>query len=110
MILLTLDCKALFGWRKQKITDDKQSGVNCFVFRNEGNILSSELIKEADELAWNRWGDSRHYTYVNKEKIASKHAGYCFIMAGWDYQRDDKGKPILTKGGLYILERFSPIQ
>ena len=54
MILLTLDCKALFGWRKQKITDDKQSGVNCFVFRNEGNILSSELIKEADEMAWNR--------------------------------------------------------
>lgn len=104
MILLTSDGRALFGWRKQKINDAGQDGVNCFVFRNEGDHLSSDLIKEADEMAWNSWPGERLYTYVNSEKIQSGHPGYCFLMAGWDYQRNAKGKPVLTKGGLHILE------
>jgi hypothetical protein len=29
--------------------------VNCAVFRNEGPVLSSDLILEAEELAWGRW-------------------------------------------------------
>lgn len=76
MILLTLDCKALFGWRKVE-----GEGINCFVFRNEGNILSSKLIKEACELALNRWGDMRIYTYVNPREVNGD--GACFKYAGW---------------------------
>ncbi len=104
MTLLTPDSRALFAWRKG--IDDcipPQIGVNCAVFRNEGNILSSTLIKEACGLAWQRWPGERLYTYVNYKKIISAHPGYCFLMAGWDYQRG-KSKLILTKGGLYILE------
>jgi hypothetical protein len=97
LILMTTDCKALFGWNKSKQRDDGQEGVNCFVFRNEGEILSSELIKEACELAWKRWHGERLFTYVNAKKIKSDNPGYCFKMAGWSYC----GK---SKGGLDILE------
>jgi len=102
MVLITLRTDCLWCWRKVE-----NEGINCSVFRNEGDIQSSELIMEADELAWQRWtNENRHYTYVNARKIKSRHPGYCFLKAGWDYQRDNEGKPELTKGGLYILEVY----
>jgi hypothetical protein len=106
MILLTQDCNALFGWRKLKHSDDGQIGVNCFVFRNESKLLSSSLILEAERMAWERWAGERLYTYVNSKKILSVHPGYCFLKSGWDYQRDENVKPVKTKGGLYILEKY----
>ena len=62
---------------------DRQQGVNCAVFRNEGLLLSSDLIKQADEMAWERWPGERHYTYVNPRKVRSANPGYCFKKAGW---------------------------
>lgn len=97
MMLLTPDGLALFGWRRQKIHDDGQEGVNCFVFRNEGPTLSSELVREACEWAWVRWPGERLYTYVNAKKIRSVNPGCCFKEAGWR----TCGK---SKGGLTILE------
>jgi len=96
MVLLTLPCDALFAWRKF-ISLDGQKGVNCSIFRNEGPILSSDLIREADQLAWQRWPGERHYTYINAKKVKSTNPGYCFKMAGWN----SCGR---TKGGLLILE------
>lgn len=101
MCLLTVKCDALFGWVKNKIPrKDGQVGINCFVFRNESAVLSSQLIREADALAWQRWPeDGRHFTYVDPEKVgdAEKNPGYCFIKAGW--RRAGK-----SKRGLLILE------
>lgn len=98
MVLLTADCRALFVWRKF-VSRDGQQGVNCAVFRNEGAGLSSDLIREAEELAWQRWPDERLYTYVNRHKIQSTNPGYCFKMAGWR----ECGR---TAKGLVILERL----
>src|SRR5688572_18237199 len=53
MVLMTTDGLALFVWRKF-ISKDEQTGVNCAIFRNEGSVLSSTLILEAEGLAWNR--------------------------------------------------------
>lgn len=53
MVLLTPTCDALFVWRKF-ISDAGQQGVNCAVFRNEGETLSSELIIEAQAGVWLR--------------------------------------------------------
>ena len=102
MVLLTVDCKALFVWVKQRDRMDGQVGVNCSVFRNEGELLSSELIKEACELAHGRWPNERLFTYVNSKKIKSSNAGFCFIKAGWRRLQET------TKGGLIILE-FNPV-
>jgi len=97
MVLLTVNCDALFVWRKFK---DKsgQKGINCAVFRNESPILSSLLIAEAEQLAWQRWPGERLYTYVNPRKIRSSNPGYCFKCAGWRQCG-------LTKSGLVVLEK-----
>jgi hypothetical protein len=98
MVLLTAACDALFVWRKF-IDRSGQRGVNCAVFHNEGPILSSELILEAEQLAWARWPGERLYTYINPHKIRSVNPGYCFKKAGW--QRCGE-----SKSGLLILEKF----
>lgn len=82
MLLLSADARALFVWRKF-LSKDHQVGVNCAVFRNEGPLLSSDLIREAMRLAWDRWPGARFYTYVNPRKVRSQNPGYCFLRAGW---------------------------
>ena len=82
MVLLTVQCDAMFVWRKF-IDDSGHKGVNCAVFRNEGPILSSILIREAVHHARQRWPGEAVYTYVNPGKIESTNPGYCFKSAGW---------------------------
>ena len=82
MVLLTHNVDALFVWRKF-ISGNGQQGVNCAVFRNESILLSSDLILEAEQMAWERWPNERLYTYVAPTKILSKNPGYCFKKAGW---------------------------
>lgn len=98
LVLLWPDARALFIWRKF-ISDDGQQGVNCSVFRNEGDRRSSDMIREADAIADKRWPGERHYTYVNARKIRSTNPGFCFLKAGWS-------KCGVTKHNkLIILER-----
>ena len=98
--LITLDGQAVFLWRRALVERlDKQGGVNCTIFRNEGPFLSSTLVAEADEIAWQRWpGEPRHFTYVEDSKIASVNPGYCFQKAGWTKAGRNKD------GRLTILE------
>jgi hypothetical protein len=105
LVLLTPDARALFVWRKF-ISGDGQQGVNCAVFRNEGAAVASDLIRAADELAWQRWPGERHYTYVNDRKVRrSRTPGRCFLKAGWRYVRGEDGKPARTKWNrLLVLE------
>ena len=83
----------------------------CSAFRNEGDVLSSTLIREACAVTRWRWPTGGHVgmiTFVNAEKVKQKRdPGYCFIRAGF--------KPCgKTKGGLHALwlrpEDFSPPQ
>jgi hypothetical protein len=86
MVLLTETCDALFVWSRNTVARlDGQLGVNCAVFRNEGPLLSSDLVREADALAWRRWSDQiRHFTYVDASRIRHKRdPGRCFLRAGW---------------------------
>ena len=101
LVLMTNDSRALFGWSKMLIERmDKQEGVNCTVFRNEGDMLSIWLVMMASEFAWTRWPDHRLYTYVNPEKINSTNPGFCFKKAGWTTV---PGRS--KKSGLVLLER-----
>lgn len=97
LVLLSPCARALFVWRRF-ISGDGQQGVNCAVFRNETPALSSDLIRAADRIAWQRWPGERHYTYVNPRKIASSNPGYCFLRAGWQRCGVTKNKR------LHILE------
>ena len=82
IVLRTARCDAIFVWRKF-ISGDNQDGVNCMLFRNEGPILSSTLILEAEGIAWRRWPGERFYTYVDSRRVRSTNPGYCFLKAGW---------------------------
>jgi hypothetical protein len=97
LVLRTERGDAFFVWRRF-IDDSGQQGVNCAAFRNESEHLSSALVRQADAIADATWTDRRHYTYVDRSKVASKNPGFCFLAAGW--QRCGQ-----TKGGLLILER-----
>ena len=101
MVLITVNCDALFVWRK--FIDDcipKQSGVNCAVFRNESQHRASDLIREAEQLAWTRWPGERLYTYVDTRKIKGEVPGYCFRRAGWR-------RCGVTKSGKLIFEKLA---
>ena len=100
MTLITVTGDALFVWQNNLVDRyDHQNGVNCSVFRNEGPVLSSELVLEAVGLAWNRWPEERLFTYVWDEKIDSVNPGYCFKIAGWKTcgRNADKRLTILEK-------------
>ncbi len=103
MVLVTSDYSALFVWRKF-IDKSGQRGINCAVFRNEGAILSSELILEAEKRAWERWPGERLYTYVNGRAVKSVNPGYCFKRAGWKVCGKSATK------GLIILEKFQEVE
>jgi len=98
LVLMTELCDALFVWRNERFRRDMQIGVNCAVFRNEGNILSSELIREAENWAWGKWPGERLFTFVDPRKVRSTNPGYCFLVAGWH-------RCGLTQTGLVILEK-----
>lgn len=100
MVLITADGLSLFIWRKGR---DKsgQVGVCCSLFHHESpDILASDLILEAEALAWARWPGERLYTYVNPRRVKSTNPGYCFLCAGWR----KCGKT--QKLGLVILEKL----
>lgn len=102
---------AFFVWRRfvddciDVRTGERQQGINCAAFRNEGACSSSDLIRQADAVADCLWSDRRHYTYVDPKGIRSGLPGRCFLAAGWRYVRIG-GHRARTKSGLLILERL----
>lgn len=81
-VLITAAGDAIFVWRRF-VDASGQQGINCAVFRNEGPLLSSALILDAEAIAWDRWPMQRLYTYVNPRGIRSTNPGACFKKAGW---------------------------
>ena len=97
IVLRTANGDAGFVWRNF-ISDSNERGINCAFFRNEGPVLSSELIRQADDIADCVWSCRRHYTYIDPARVRSKNPGYCYLAAGWK-------KCGITMGGKLILER-----
>jgi hypothetical protein len=83
LILLSTSNNVLVVWRKEIYRKDHQEGINCAVFRNESELLSSALIIEACKYAKAKWGNIRLFTFVNGSKIKSTNPGFCFKKAGW---------------------------
>jgi hypothetical protein len=100
IVLRTARADAMFVWRRYiDDTIPKQEGVECAVFRNEGPLTSSELVRQADAVADCVWPGARHYTKVDPKAVRSRNPGYCFIAAGWR-------RCGVTRGGLLLLERL----
>ena len=103
LVLLTPRADALWvsSWPfAQYVKHDWAGAWVCSCFRNESEILSSELIREACAVTrWN-WGDPPEIgmvTFVNTEKVRKKRDwGRCYLKAGFK----NVGH---TKGGLVAL-------
>jgi hypothetical protein len=83
MMLVTPDALAVFAWRK--FIDHcvpKQEGVNCAIFRNEGPVLSSGLIRDAELYAWERWPGERLYTYVDPKRTLTQARSRTLLSEG----------------------------
>lgn len=68
------------------IRDDGLNAWECTIFRNESKHLSSQLIREAEQITYKMWGEPPKdglITTVDAKKINSRNPGYCFKMAGW---------------------------
>lgn len=106
-VLLTLQADALWVWRTEHWLGDGEheyigqpDALACGLFRNESAVLSSDLVREADELADTRWPERpRHYTWVDPSKIRSVNPGACFKKAGW------KSTGLVSSTGLVMLAR-----
>ena len=95
----------LFGWMfpDPDKRDDSQVGYNCAIFRNETNRCSSTIIRDCVQLAFEKWGPNRCYTYVDPKEILSGNPGYCFKCAGWRTVRRADGSIWMSSRGLHLL-------
>lgn len=91
-------------WCREGMRKDGEEGYNCTIFRNESNERASDLIRQAEQLAVEKWGAGRAFTYINPRKVAPTMVrshpvwGFCFYKAGWRYVR-------LSKDGKHLLEK-----
>lgn len=103
LVLRNAEGSILFAWiyPDESMRMDGQTGYNNAIFRNESQRRSSDIILEAEWLAFAKWGPNRLYTYIDAGKVKSPNPGYCFKMAGWRFER-------LSKAGKHLLVKDSP--
>jgi len=101
--LVLLASRALWvsSWPYAQFVKHEWAGAwMCSCFRNESQILSSLLIKEAVSATRWFWGEPPELgfvTFIDREKVRPKYDyGYCYKMAGWTKCGE-------TKGGLLAL-------
>jgi hypothetical protein len=103
LVLVTPLGDAVFGWWRPHpdsglVAMNKLDGWTCSIFRNEGRLLSSDLILEAEQALAERYtcGPDGLLTYVFDSKIRSVNPGFCFKAAGWKRRgRSADGKKTL---------------
>jgi len=90
-VLVTEDALAVFGWWRPHPEGGVKSrngrdGWTCTIFRNEGPVLSSLLILEAEKILVSEGADCGPdglMTYVNDAMVRSSNKGCCFKKAGY---------------------------
>jgi len=91
-------------WPYGHLALDHLDAYRCTMFRNEGNLRSSDLIREAmllTELHWQGLPSDGWLTWVDGNLIESEIPGYCFRRAGWKHDR--AWKPTRSGTGLIRL-------
>jgi hypothetical protein len=113
LVFVTRDARATWvTFRPTPGKAERKDGLDaweCALFRNEGGILSSKLIREAVDLSialWGPWPCDGFITYVKPECVKTGRpggvVGYCYKRAGWKrvkradgtYATSSDGKPM----------------
>ncbi len=96
VLLLKPPHTGVFVWRKYIPSQATERVLECAIFRNESDLLSSALVLEAERWAATRWPGEQARTFINARAVGGD--GLCFKVAGWR----KAGK---SKGGLRILTK-----
>lgn len=103
LVLLTDDAQAVWGSLMQLPDLVKHAWPTawmCTIFRNEGGLLSSELITCAVAATLYEWGgtppDDGFLTFVNEAVVKSSNPGYCFKKAGFKIVGRTKARDYLA--------------
>lgn len=105
IVLRNTEGTVLFGWMfsEEKLRFDGQRGYCCSIFRNESRRRSSDIILEAEQIAFKRWGRGRCFTYIDPTRVqvikvrGVPTPGFCFLKAGWKFAGVSK------RSGLHLL-------
>lgn len=92
LALLTGDGAALWLSTYTVRPMDGLDAVRCSIFRNEGPVVSSALIRSAMDITEREWRfiitpPDGWVTWVNSAEVATEIPGYCFRRAGWKRDR-----------------------
>jgi len=98
LVLVTPDERAAWitHYPREDLTLDHLDAFRCSMFRNEGDQLSSELIRAAMDATLELWKYRPRdgwVTWVDRSKVSSENPGYCFRCAGWARDRDWRPGP-----------------
>jgi hypothetical protein len=125
LVLRNTEGTILFGWifPDPAMRMDGQRGYNCAIFRNESARKSSEIILEAEAMAFEKWGANRLYTYIDPAKTKTITAlrdypkwgirqgerivGFCYRKAGWKPMVTKDGKPRRSKAGQFLFVKLN---
>lgn len=107
LVLLTPDALAVWGWWRPHPDSGLSSmngmdGWTCTIFRNEGSVLSSLLVLDAERAlieTGHDIGPDGLLTYVWDKRVRSVNPGACFKHAGWKVKgrSADRRKTLLQK-------------
>lgn len=91
IVLIGHDLQSVFGWWRPHPDAGIEAmngldGWTCTIFRNEGDLLSSDLILDAEvapRAVGHDCGPDGLLTYVWADRVESSNPGWCFQCAGW---------------------------
>ena len=101
-VLLTVDARAVWGVI-ENLDPAGRRRWRCSIFRNEGPVRSSELIREATQRTFTFWRlrygaipAEPLQTEVDPTQVRRKRdPGRCFIRAGWREVGESRGLIVL---------------
>ncbi len=88
--------QAIMGWKRKK-SDMGYHGIQCVLFCNKSNIISSRLLVDGQKLARERFEDERYFVYLDPNEENYENIRNSFQKAGWK-------KVGTSKKNLEILE------
>lgn len=114
LVLRDTEGRVLFGWMypQPEMRMDGMRGYNCAIFRTESDRKASDIILEAERLAFEKWGPNHLYTYIDPRKTRTikchgrRVVGFSFRKAGWKPLVNKDGTPRTSVDGKHILVKL----
>ena len=115
LVLRNTEGSILFGWiyPDPAMRMDGQRGYNCAIFHNESGRKASEILLEAEQAAFEKWGPNRLYTYIDPAKTRTikrrgkRIVGFSYRMAGWKPLVTKDGKQRVSKAGQWLFVKLN---